>query len=308
LTTLSDASQTSSSSHPGGPDVGDAVECPIQDPTWHVDGANPPPALNLRELWAYRELLFFLTARDLKLRYKQTLLGAGWAVAQPLVQMGVMTLVLGYIAGLRHKTEVPYAVLTFTGLVPWQLFASSLGNASNSLVGNERLVTKVYFPRLIIPTAAVLARLVDFLVCLVVLALMMSIYLYNGRLAMPGPSLLLLPLYTAWTLILALGAGLFFSAMNVKWRDIGHLVPFLLQILMWFSGVYMSSSIVPERYRDLYHLNPVANIIDGFRACLLSQPFPHLWPTTVSVAATLLMLVLTLRYFRHAEETFADVI
>lgn len=308
MTTLSEASQTSPASSPADPLAAGAGESPIPDPTWHIDGANPPPALDLRELWAYRELLFFLTVRDLKLRYKQTLLGASWAVAQPLVQMGVMTLVLGYIAGLRHKSEVPYAVLTFTGLVPWQLFASALGNASNSLVGNERLVTKVYFPRLIIPAAAVLARLVDFLVCLAVLALMMSIYLLDGRLKMPGPALLLLPLYTAWTLTLALGAGLLFSAMNVKWRDVGHLVPFLLQILMWFSGVYLSSSIIPERYRDLYHLNPVANIIDGFRACLLSQPFPALWPTAVSVAATGALLAFALRYFRKAEETFADVI
>lgn len=293
-----------SDTHPSSPDVS-----PITNPTWHVDGANPPPALDLRELWAYRELLVFLTNRDLKLRYKQTLLGAGWAVAQPLVQMGVMTIVLGYVAGLRNKTAVPYAVLTFTALVPWQLFASALSNASNSLVGNERLVTKVYFPRLIIPAAAILARLADFVVCLGVLALLMSLYIVNGTLQLPSPiALLTLPLYTAWALLLAFGAGLFFSSLNVRWRDIGHIVPFLMQILMWLSGVYLASNIIPDYLSFYYHLNPIANIIDGFRHALLHQPPPPLIPTLISLAASLLLVHQGLRYFRHAEETFADVI
>lgn len=288
--------------------VSQAMDEGLIGATYEVDGSKPLPTLRLRELWAYRELLLFLTQRDLKVRYKQTLMGASWAVMQPLVQMGVMTIVLGYIAGLRNTTEVPYAVLTFTALVPWQLFSSALGNASNSLVGNERLVTKVYFPRLIIPAASILARLVDFCVCMVVLALMMSVYIYDGRLAMPGWSLLLLPVYTTWVLVLAFAAGLFFSAMNVRWRDIGHLVPFMLQILMWLSGVYLASSIVSERFRFYYHLNPVANIIDGFRHALLSQPAPALLPTLISAGLTGVLLLLGLRYFRTAEETFADVI
>jgi lipopolysaccharide transport system permease protein len=281
----------------------------ISNPSWHVDGANPPPALNLRELWAYRELLVFLTNRDLKLRYKQTLLGAGWAVAQPLVQMGVMTIVLGYVAGLRNKTAVPYAVLTFTALVPWQLFASALNNASNSLVGNERLVTKVYFPRLIIPAAAILARLVDFVVCLGVLALMMALYIVNGTLELPSPmAVVMLPLYTAWALLLAFGAGLYFSSLNVRWRDIGHIVPFLMQIMMWVSGVYLASNIIPEYLTFYYHLNPIANIIDGFRNVLLHQAAPPLIPALISLAGTFVVVYMGLRYFRHAEETFADVI
>lgn len=302
MTTLSGvqiAEATQSGSHEGPPLVGS---------TYEVDGSKPLATVSLREVWSYRELLLFLTLRDLRVRYKQTLLGASWAVMQPLVQMGVMTIVLGYIAGLRNTTEVPYAVLTFCALVPWQLFSSALGNASNSLVGNERLVTKVYFPRLIIPAASILARLADFAVCMVVLALMMSVYILDGRLAIPGGGLLLLPLYTLWVLVVAFAAGLFFSALNVRWRDIGHLVPFLLQILMWVSGVYLASSIIPEKWRFYYHLNPIANIIDGYRHALLGQAAPAWLPTMISVSATLITLLLSLRFFRQAEETFADVI
>lgn len=281
---------------------------PSPGPLEHfIDGSKPPTAIDLRELWAYRELLWFLTARDLKLRYKQTLLGAGWAVIQPLIQMGLFTIILGYVAGLRHSTPgVPYAVLTFSALLPWQLFSSALGNASNSLVGNERLVTKVYFPRVIIPAASIMARVVDFGVCSAVMLGLLAIYRIT-----PGWGVVLIPLFVGWALLLAFAGGLYLSALNVRWRDIGHATPFLLQALMWLSGVFFPSSLIPPWARFYFHLNPVANLVDSFRWALLgpeAQAFPPLLPYGLSLAGTFVLLALGLRHFRRAEETFADVI
>ncbi len=258
--------------------------------------------LGLRELWEYRELLYFLTWRDIKVRYKQTALGAAWAIIQPFFMMVVFSLFFGRLAGVPSD-NIPYPVFTFCALLPWQLFAQALQESSNSLVANERLITKVYFPRLVVPIAAVLGGLVDFIIAFVVLLLMMA---YYG--IVPGMAVLYLPLFILLAVMTALAVGLWLSALNVQYRDVRYTLNFLTQFWMFITPVAYPSSIVPEKWRALYGLNPMAGVVEGFRWALLGKteaPGPLL---AVSVATVIALLIGGLYYFRRMEETFADIV
>jgi lipopolysaccharide transport system permease protein len=257
---------------------------------------------DLRELWEYRELLGFLVWRDIKVRYKQTALGVAWAVLQPLVPMVLYSVIFGRVAKLPSE-GLPYPLFALTGLLPWQLFASALGLASNSLVGSAGLITKVYFPRIIIPVAAVCGSLVDFAVSLVLVVILMAWY---G--VAPGPAVVALPLLVVFALATALGVALWTSALNVKYRDVQYVLPFLLQAWLLASPVAYSMTLIDSpRWRMLYGLNPMAGVVQGFRWALIGADAPGA-PALASVAVTVLLLVTGLRYFRGTEDTFADVI
>lgn len=259
-------------------------------------------SLGLKELWEYRELLYFLTWRDIKVRYKQTALGALWAIIQPFFMMVVFSLFFGRLAGVPSD-NIPYPVFIFCALLPWQLFAQALNESSNSLVANERLITKVYFPRLVIPIAAVLGGLVDFAIAFVVLLGMMAYYHI-----IPTLAVLLLPFFILLAVLTALGVGLWLSALNVQYRDVRYTLNFLTQFWMFMTPVAYPSSIVPEKWRALYGLNPMAGVVEGFRWALLGKtqaPGPLL---AVSIVAVILILIGGLFYFRRMEETFADIV
>jgi lipopolysaccharide transport system permease protein len=257
--------------------------------------------LNLGDLWEYRELLYFLVWRDIKVRYKQTALGAAWAVLQPVLTMVVFSVFFGRLAKVPSD-GVPYPVFAYTALLPWQLFAYALTESANSLVGSQNLIKKVYFPRLVMPISSVLAGLVDFAISFLVLLGLMLYYRI-----VPTAAIVLLPLFIVLALASALSVGLWLSALNVEFRDVRYTIPFLTQFWMFATPVAYPSSLVPERWRPLLGLNPMAGVVDGFRWALLGQssaPGPLLW---VSVAAVCLLLVGGLMYFRRMEATFADV-
>jgi lipopolysaccharide transport system permease protein len=257
--------------------------------------------LNLADLWRYRELLFFLTWRDIKIRYKQTLLGAVWAILQPLLTMVIFSVIFGALAGLPSE-GIPYPIFTFAALLPWQFFAFALSNSSNSLVGSQNLVSKVYFPRLVIPIAAVLPGLVDFALSFVVLLSMMAFY------HIPlSARLLTLPLFLLLALATALAVGLWLSALNVAYRDVRYTVPFLITLWQYTTPVAYSVTLIPEKWRPLYGLNPMTGVVEGFRWALLGsgQASRLLW---VSVSIVCVLLISGLVYFKHMEDTFADVI
>lgn len=256
----------------------------------------------MRELWEYRELLYFLTWRDIKVRYKQTVLGAAWAVIQPLFMMLVFSLFFGKLAGVPSD-GIPYPVFTFCGLLPWQLFSQSLTQASNSLVGSQNLITKVYFPRLIVPISAVLAGVVDFAIAFVMLLLMMF---YFG--IVPGWRLLAVPGLLVLTVITALGVGLWLSALNVQYRDVRYTISFLVQFWLFATPVAYPSSIVPEKWRVLYGLNPMVGIVDGFRWALLGKPESPGVPLLMSMIVVFVLLAGGLYYFRRLEQQFADIV
>ena len=258
--------------------------------------------LNLRDLWDYRELLYFLVWRDVKVRYKQTALGALWAILQPVMTMVVFSIFFGRLAKIPSD-GVPYPVFAFTALLPWQLFAYALSESSNSLVGSQNLITKVYFPRLVIPIAGVLAGLVDFAIAFLVL---LGLMWYFG--IVPTAAIALLPLFVLLAIVTALSVGLWLAALNVKYRDVRYTLPFLTQLWMFATPVAYPSSLVPERWRALLGLNPMAGVVEGFRWALLGkahQPGPLL---IVSIVAVIVLLIGGLMYFRKTEATFADVI
>jgi lipopolysaccharide transport system permease protein len=257
---------------------------------------------DLRELWRYRELLGFLVWRDIKVRYKQTALGVAWAILQPLAPMVIFTVIFGRVAKLPSE-GVPYPVFALTGLLPWQLFASALTSATGSLVGSAGLITKVYFPRLIIPLSAVGASLVDFAISSVLLA---GLLLWYG--ITPGATVLLLPVLVVLALVAAVGVALWSSALNVRYRDVQYVMPFVLQIWLFASPVaYSASLITSPRWRSVYAFNPMAGIVQGFRSALLDQPWPAalIWPSLVAAA---LLFGSGLWYFRRTEDSFADLI
>lgn len=258
-------------------------------------------ALKLGDLWAYRELLYFLAWRDVKVRYKQTVLGAAWAIIQPVLTMVVFSIVFGRL-GRIPSNGFPYPIFTFAALLPWQLFAYALTYSSQSLVAEQRLITKVYFPRLIIPLSSVMGGLVDFAVALAVLVALM---LYYG--VMPTWRLLALPGLVLLTILSALGAGLWLSALNVKYRDIRYTIPFLTQLWLFVSPVAYPMSMIPERWRWLYGLNPMAGVIEGFRWAVLAAP-PPTTALYVSLVLTAAALVGGLYYFRGMERFFADIV
>lgn len=258
-------------------------------------------ALHLGDLWRYRELLFFLTWRDIKVRYKQTLLGVTWALIQPLLTMVIFSVIFGSLAHLPSE-GIPYPIFTFTALLPWQLFAFALGNSSNSLVGSQALVSKVYFPRLVIPIASVLPGLLDFAISFVVLIGMMIYYHISLTTRM-----LALPLFLLLALATALAVGLWLSALNVEYRDVRYVVPFLTIFWQYATPVAYSVTLIPEKWRLLYGLNPMTGVVEGFRWALLGngQVGGLLW---VSVTIVIVLLIGGLVYFKRMEDTFADVI
>jgi len=259
-------------------------------------------SLDLHELWHYRELLAFLIWRDIKVRYKQTALGAAWAILQPVFSMLVFSLFFGRLAKVPSD-GIPYPVFSYCALLPWQLFSYALTESSNSVVANERLVSKIYFPRLVIPIAAVLAGLVDFAIAFSVLIVLMLQYGIA-----PTWTIITLPAFVLLAILTALAVGLWLSALNVQYRDVRYTVSFLTQIWLFLSPVAYPSSLVPERWRPLYGLNPMAGVVEGFRWALVGKtPAPGAM-LAVSVLMVLVLLAGGLFYFRRMENSFADVI
>jgi lipopolysaccharide transport system permease protein len=267
-----------------------------------ITPANRWIPLQLDELWEYRELLYFLVWRDVKVRYKQTVLGAVWAVMQPLFMMLVFSLFFGFLAKVPSD-GIAYPVFTFCALIPWQLFANALSEASNSLVGNQNLITKVYFARLVIPIAAVFSGLVDFLIAFVILLGMMLYYDI-----VPGWPILALPGFILLAVLTALAVGLWLSALNVQYRDVRYTMNFLVQFWLFATPVAYSSSIVPEKWRALYGLNPMAGVVEGFRWALLGNSQPPGAMLFVSASVVTVLLVGGLYYFRRMEQEFADIV
>jgi lipopolysaccharide transport system permease protein len=260
-------------------------------------------ALNLKNFWTYRELLYFLIWRDVKVRYKQTLLGVLWVVIQPVVTMLIFTLFFGRLAGLDARIgKIPYPLFAFAGLLPWTYFANAITNGGNSLVASSHLITKIYFPRMLIPAGAVAAGLVDFVLASLVLMVLMFYY----GVGITWRLLLLLPL-TALLTLLALAVALLLSALNVKYRDIRHALPFLVQIWLFASPVIYPTTIMPEKWRWMLVLNPMTGIIDGFRAALFGTQ--QVWGVlAISSALTIILLVCSAFIFRRMEKGFADII
>ena len=259
-----------------------------------------------REVWSYRELLFYLVVRNLKIRYKQTVLGAGWAILQPVLLMVIFTIFLGRLGGIQSKipSGLPYPVFTFVALVPWMLFSQGVTGAADSLVGNSNMISKVYFPRILLPLAAAITFVVDFLIALVVLIVIMAVYGVAPR----GPQLLLVPALALFALASALGVGIWLAALNVRYRDVRYAVPFLVQLLLFLSPVAYPSSQVPASLRAVYGLNPMAGVIEGFRWALLGLPWSPGPMIGVSVGVTATIIVTGLIVFRRTERTSADVI
>ena len=260
------------------------------------------PSLNLRELIAYRELLYFLAWRDVKVRYKQTIIGAAWAIVQPVMTMVVFTVVFGKFANIPSD-GFPYPLFAFTALLPWNYFASALTRSGNSMISESHLISKVYFPRLILPLAATVSGLVDFSVAFIILIGMM---LWFG--IMPGWGIVALPFFLSFALITALAVGLWLSALNVRYRDVAHTIPFLTQVWMFASPIAYPVSLVPEKWRLLYGLNPMAGVIEGFRWALLGKDGPDFAVMSVSTTVVAMLLCGGLLFFKRMERTFADVV
>lgn len=258
--------------------------------------------IDLRELWRYRELLFFLVWRDISVRYKQTIFGSAWAIIQPLATMVVFSIFFGNLAKVPSD-GVPYPLFSYTALVPWGFFAAGLQAASNSLVGSANLISKVYFPRLLIPSAAVVAGLVDFAIAFVVLLLLMLVYGY-----VPNINIVWLPLLIGLALCTALGVGLWLSALNVQFRDVRYVIPFLVQFWLFATPVAYPSSLIAEPWRTLYAINPMVGVVEGFRWALLGSEPPPIAMMLVSSLVVLIVLVSGAFYFRRMESRFADLV
>jgi len=257
---------------------------------------------NLREVWDYRELLYFLTVRDVKVRYKQTLLGVAWAVIQPVVSMIIFSVIFGHLAGIQGEKGVPYPLFVFAGLLPWTYFASSLSQGSFSVAGNAPLVTKVYFPRLILPLASIVVPLIDFLMAFLVLV---ALFLGYGR--TPHWHVVFLPFFLGMALLIALGVSFWLSALNVRYRDVPYAVPFLTQLWLYASPVIYPVTLVPARWHWLLALNPMTGVIDGFRWAVLGQGTLHVQVLAISASVGAALLAGGLVYFKHVERRFADV-
>jgi lipopolysaccharide transport system permease protein len=256
------------------------------------------------DMWHYRELFAILAWRDVSVRYKQTVIGVAWALIRPFLTMVVFTIVFGRLAKLPSDGSVPYPILVFAGMLPWFLFSSILSEASGSLIGNANLISKVYFPRLVIPAASAAVALVDFLVNLAMLAVLMAWYAF-----LPGWRILLLPVFVALAVLASLGPALWITALNVKYRDFRYIIPFIVQFGLYLSPVGFSSSVIPEKWRFWYSLNPVVGVIDGFRWCLLGGQSPLYLPGfLMSLLVVAFFLWFGVRYFRATERTFADMV
>ncbi|MCC7232943.1 MAG: ABC transporter permease [Bacteroidia bacterium] len=256
-----------------------------------------------RDLWKFRGLFYFLSWRDILVRYKQTIIGIAWSVIRPLLTLIVFTLIFGNLAGLPSN-GVPYALLVTAGLLPWQFFSNAFTEAGNSLIANSSMLGKVYFPRLIIPASSVIVSLVDFAISLVILAGLMLWFRF-----IPGIQIFFLPLFFLMAVLLTLGAGFLVSSLNVKYRDFRYIIPFIVQFGLYISPVGFSSSVVPEKYRMLYAMNPMVGVIDGFRWCITGGKPPDFGGSfMVSLVITLLLFLAGLFFFRRMEREFADVI
>lgn len=295
------ASTAGAATHGISSEEKNAASDPFDDPLILIEAESRPVLFDLRQLWVYRELLYFLIWRDIKIRYKQTVLGAGWAIIQPLFAMLLFTLFFGRLARIPSD-GVPYPLFAYAGLLPWTFFANALTSSGNSLVGSSSLITKVYFPRVIIPGAAVLAGLLDFVIAFLLLIPMLIYY----RIAVTW-NLLLLPLFICLATFLALGVGMWLSALNVKYRDIRYALPFLIQLWLFASPVIYPTSIMPERWRWVLALNPMTGIIEGFRASLFGGKLDAL-TTLTSAALTIAILIVSFFAFQRVEDSFADVV
>lgn len=256
-----------------------------------------------KDLWRYRELFYFFAWRDILVRYKQTVIGVAWSIIRPLLTMVVFTVVFGKFAKLPSE-GVPYPILVYAAMLPWQFFSNSLNESSNSLITNSNLLSKVYFPRLILPASAVIIGIVDFLISFVILIGLMVWFRFA-----PHWRLLTLSLYLTLALVTSLGFGLWLSALNVRYRDFRYIVPFIGQFGLYISPVGFSSSIVPEKWRLLYSINPMVGVIDGFRWAIIGENIKLYWPGLIfSIVLTVVIFLSGLRYFRNTERVFADII
>jgi lipopolysaccharide transport system permease protein len=253
-----------------------------------------------KDIWRYRELFYILSWRDLKVRYKQTIVGAAWSIIRPLLTTIIFTFVFNRVAKLEAPGAAPYALMVFAGMLPWQFFANALSESSISLIGNANLISKVYFPRIIIPASSVITSLVDLLISFVILIGMFAWYRY-----LPPLTIFLLPVFIIVTFIAAFGVGLYITALNVKYRDFRYIIPFIVQFGLYITPVGFSSNIIPEKYRLWYYLNPMVGVIDGFRWCILNEKM--YWPGfLISLTVALFFLWFGIRYFRKTEKSFAD--
>jgi lipopolysaccharide transport system permease protein len=258
-----------------------------------------------KDIWRFRELFYILSWRDIKVRYKQTTLGVLWAIMRPLLTMIVFTFVFGRLAKMQASGSAPYAIIVFAGLLPWQFFSNALTESSNSLIGNEKLITKVYFPRLIIPASSVITSFIDFLISFVLLLVIFIFYQY-----VPPVQFFLMPLFWLMVFAASFGPGLYLTALNVKFRDFRYIIPFIVQFGLFISPVGFSSSVVPEKWKFVYALNPIAGVIDCFRWCIVKDaPNPMLdYPFYISLAVILFFTILSVYQFRKMEKSFADLI
>lgn len=273
-----------------------------REPLLVIEPSNGWVPLRLRELWSYRELLYFLAWRDIKVRYTQTALGAAWAVIQPFFTMVVFSLFIGKLGGIDKLTALPYPIFAFAALVPWQFFANALSQSADSVVGSANLIRKVYFPRLVVPLASVAAGMLDFLIAFVVLLLMMAYY----RIA-PTANLIYLPAFFLLAVITSVGAGLWLAALNAQFRDVKYTLTFLTQLWLFATPVAYPSSEIPEPWKTWYGLNPMAGVVEGFRWALLGSQAPGamIWASSFAAAA---LLVGGMFYFRRMERTFSDIV
>ena len=256
------------------------------------------------DLWRYRELFLILAWRDISVRYKQTIIGVAWAILKPFLTMVVFTVVFGRVAKLPSDGNAPYALMVFAAMLPWILFSNALTESSNSLIGNANLISKVYFPRLIMPAATVITSFIDFLISFVILLGLMIYYRFA-----PGWNMLFLPLFILQALLVSLGPGLWVTALNVKYRDFRYVIPFIVQFGLYVSPVGFSSNVIPAKWRLLYSLNPLVGIIDGFRWCILGEKSAIYWPGFIlSLVIVAFFLWLGISRFRKMEKSFADLI
>lgn len=281
------------------------TKIPSHEPTTiYIKPSTGLAALNLKDLWAYRELVYFMIWRDVKVRYKQTMLGAAWAIIQPVMTMIVFTFLFGRIAKLPTDGGIPYPIFSYTALLPWGLFTAALNQASRSLTTNQSMVTKIYFPRLVLPLTSILSGLVDFVIAFVILIGLMIYY----RVMPSVNAIWALPLFLVLAIVTALGVALWLAAINVQYRDVNYALPFLTQFWLFITPVAYSSNLISEKWQLIYSLNPMAGVVNGFRWALLGAntgPGPE---TTISVFISILILIGGLFYFRNMEKTFADTI
>ena len=253
-----------------------------------------------KDLWRYRDLFYILSWRDIKVRYKQTVLGAAWSIIRPLLTTIIFTIVFSKIDKLDNPGNAPYALMVFAGMLPWQFFSNALSESSNSLIGNANLITKVYFPRLIIPASSVITSLVDFAISFLILIVMMFWYHY-----IPSWHIVFLPVFIILAFLCAFGVGLYLTAVNVKYRDFRYIIPFIIQFGLYITPVGFSSSVIGEKWKFLYALNPMVGIIDGFRWCILGDPMN--WHSFIfSFVVIVIFLIIGIAYFRKMEKSFAD--